>query len=64
MLEGQADKSHESLGLGRMYDLTPERAAAPRAELDRNKTISVETSIDAAVAAKFRYAKTVASRKN
>jgi len=44
----------------RTCGLTPERAAALRAELDRNKVVSVETSIDAAVAAKFRYAKTVA----
>jgi hypothetical protein len=36
--------------------LTPERAAALRAELERNKVASVETSIDDAVAAKFRYA--------
>ena len=35
-------------------------AAALRAELDRNKVVSVETSVDAAVAAKFLYAKTVA----
>jgi hypothetical protein len=40
--------------------LTPERAAALRAELDRNKVVSVETSIDGAVAEKFRYRKTVA----
>ncbi len=39
----------------RMCGLTPERAAALRAELDRNKVVTVETSIDAAVAAKFRY---------
>ena len=36
---------------------TPERAAALRTELDRNKVVSAETSIDAAVAAKFRYAR-------
>jgi len=41
----------------RMCGLTPERAAALRAELERNKGFSVETSVDAAVAAKFRYAK-------
>ena len=35
--------------------LAPERAAALRAELDRNKVVSAETSIDAAVAMKFRY---------
>jgi len=39
----------------RACGLTPEHAAALRAELDRNKVVSVETSIDAAVAAKFRY---------
>jgi len=33
--------------------LTPERASALRAELDRNKGVSVETSLDEAVAAKF-----------
>jgi hypothetical protein len=37
--------------------LKPERAAALRAELDRNKVISIETSIDDAVAEKFRYAR-------
>jgi hypothetical protein len=37
--------------------LTPERAAALRTELDRNKVVSVETSMDDAVAAKFRYAR-------
>jgi hypothetical protein len=37
--------------------LTPERAAALRAELDRNKVVSVETSMDDAVATKFRYAR-------
>jgi len=37
--------------------LTPERASALRAELDRNKVVSAETTIDAAVAAKFRYAR-------
>ena len=37
--------------------LTPERASALRTELDRNKLVSVETSIDPAVAAKFRYAR-------
>jgi hypothetical protein len=31
-------------------------AAALRAELDQNKDVSGETSIDAAVKAKFRYA--------
>ena len=36
--------------------LTPERAAALRAELERNKVCSVQTSIDDAVAAKFRSA--------
>ena len=35
--------------------LTPERAADLRAELDRNKVVSVETRMDDAVAAKFRY---------
>jgi hypothetical protein len=37
--------------------LTPIRAAEIRAELERNKASSVETSIDDAVAAKFRYAR-------
>jgi hypothetical protein len=37
--------------------LKPERAAALRAELDRNKVVSVETSVDDAVAEKFRYAR-------
>ena len=41
----------------RMCGLTPERASALRTELDRNKVVSVETSIDAAVATKFRYAR-------
>ena len=36
--------------------LTPERAAALRSELERNKVASVETSIDDAVAARFRRA--------
>jgi hypothetical protein len=35
--------------------LTPERAAALRTELDRNKVVSVETSMDDAVAEKFRH---------
>ena len=30
-------------------------AAALRAELDQNKVVSVETSIDAAIAAEYRY---------
>ena len=34
--------------------------SAFRTELDRNKIVSAETSIDAAIEAKFRYAKTVA----
>jgi hypothetical protein len=37
--------------------LSPERAAALRIELEHNKVASVETSIDDAVAAKFRYAR-------
>jgi hypothetical protein len=41
----------------RVCGLTPERAAALRAELDRNKTVSVETSVDATIAAMFRYAR-------
>jgi hypothetical protein len=41
----------------RMCGLTPERASALRTELDRNKVVIVETGIDAAVAAKFRYAR-------
>jgi hypothetical protein len=36
--------------------LTPERAAALRAELARDKIISVDTSMDEAVAVKFRRA--------
>jgi hypothetical protein len=35
--------------------LTPECSAALRADLERNKVVSVETNIDEAVAAKFRY---------
>src|SRR6267143_419037 len=35
----------------RTCGLTPERASALRTELDRNKVVSVQTSIDAAVAA-------------
>ena len=35
---------------------TPERAAALRVKLDRNKVVSIETSMDEAVAAKFRRA--------
>src|SRR6266478_4060363 len=38
----------------RMCGLTPERASALRTELDRNKVVSVETTIDDAVAEKFR----------
>ncbi len=41
----------------KMCGLTPERASALRIELERNKGFSVETSIDAAVATKFRYAR-------
>jgi hypothetical protein len=40
--------------------LTPERAAALRSELERNKVVSVDVSIDDAVAAKSRYRKIVA----
>ncbi len=35
--------------------LSQDRAAALRAEVKRNKVASVETSVDAEVAAKFRY---------
>jgi hypothetical protein len=35
--------------------LTPERAAALRAEVKRNEVASVDTSIDIRIAAKFRY---------
>ena len=35
---------------------TPERAAALRTELERNKVVSVDTSMDEAVAVKFRRA--------
>jgi len=41
----------------KMCGLTPERAAAFRSELERNKGFSMETSIDATIAAKFRYEK-------
>jgi hypothetical protein len=41
----------------RVCGLTPERAAALRAELERNKTVGVETSVEATVAAMFRYAR-------
>ena len=41
----------------RICGLTPERASALRTELDRNKVVSVETSIDPALATKFRYAR-------
>jgi len=37
--------------------LTPERASALRTELDRNKVVSAETSVDASVAVMFRYAR-------
>jgi hypothetical protein len=40
-----------------MCGLTPEHATALRAELERNKVSSVETSIDDAVAANFCSAK-------
>ena len=40
-----------------MSGLTPEGAAALRAEVERNKVASVETSIDDAVVAKFRDTK-------
>ncbi len=36
--------------------LSPERAADLRLELDRNKVVSIETTVDNEVAAKFRYA--------
>jgi hypothetical protein len=39
----------------RTCGLTPERASGLRAELDRNKVVSVETRIDTGIAAKFRY---------
>jgi hypothetical protein len=35
--------------------LSKERAAALRAEVNRNKVASVETSVDEEIAAKFRY---------
>ncbi len=41
----------------RTCGLTPERAAALREQLDRNKVVSVETSLDTAIAVKFRYAR-------
>jgi len=41
--------------VNRLTASAPERAAALRAELERNKVASVETSIDVAIAAKFRY---------
>jgi hypothetical protein len=37
--------------------VTPIRAAAIRAELERDKVASVQTSMDDAVAEKFRYAR-------
>ena len=40
--------------------LAPERAAALRAELERNKVVSVETTVDEAVAERVRFRKTVA----
>ncbi len=45
------------IDFARMCGLTPGRASALRTVLDRNKVVSVETSIDTAVAAKFRYAR-------
>jgi hypothetical protein len=39
----------------RTCGLTPERASALRTELGGNKVASAESSIDAAIAAKFRY---------
>jgi hypothetical protein len=39
----------------RTCGLSPERASALRTESNRNKVASVETSVDAAVAATFRY---------
>jgi hypothetical protein len=38
------------------FGFTPERASALRTELQTNKVVSVQTSIDAAVAEKFRRA--------
>jgi hypothetical protein len=38
-----------------MCGLTPERASSLRTELEQNKDVRVETTIDAAVAAMFRY---------
>jgi len=40
-----------------MCGLTPERASALRMGLQTNKVSSVETSIDAAIVATFRYAR-------
>jgi len=37
--------------------LPPERATALRADLERNKATSVQTNIDDAVVAEFRYAR-------
>jgi hypothetical protein len=42
------------------FGLTADRARALRAELERNKVVSVDVNIDDAVAAKFRYRKAVA----
>jgi hypothetical protein len=39
----------------RVCRLTPKRASTLRTELERKKAVSVETSVDAAVAAMFRY---------
>ena len=35
--------------------LTAKRSAALKAELKRNKTVIVETTVDEAIAARFRY---------
>ena len=41
----------------RTCGLTPERVSVLGTELNRNKVVSVEIGLDAAVAAKFRYAR-------
>ena len=45
------------MDFARTCGLTPERGAALRTELDRNKVVSVETCIDDAAKAKFPYAR-------
>ena len=60
--ENEAPRTAKALAaaeidFARTCGLTLERAFALRAELDRNKVVGAETSIDAAIAAKFRHAR-------